>query len=99
MNVFQGVKTRVIVQLKNQKSPFTINVHYMSNHTNLAIQIFFKLGILGKFEDVLQNLYAYFFIGPRKTQEFVELTNNCGNKRLTYIFKHQNLLNLNVAPN
>jgi hypothetical protein len=47
----------------------------MSHHTNLAMQILSKLVIVGKIEDVLQSLYAYFFHSPKRTQEFVELAN------------------------
>jgi hypothetical protein len=37
-----------------------IGVHFMSHYTNLTTQTFFKLRIVGKIEDVLQNLYSYF---------------------------------------
>jgi hypothetical protein len=50
-----------------------INVHCMSHHTNLVIQILFKMSIVKKIEDVLQSLYAYFFHSPKITQEFVDL--------------------------
>ncbi len=32
---------------------FMINVHCMSHQTNLVVQTLFKLGIVGKIEDVL----------------------------------------------
>jgi hypothetical protein len=41
----------------------------------LIIQSHSKLGIVGKNEDVLQNLYAYFFYSPKIIQEFFELIN------------------------
>jgi hypothetical protein len=44
-----------------------INVHWMNHHINLAIQTISKLSIVGKNEDVLQNLYAYFSHIPKKT--------------------------------
>jgi hypothetical protein len=47
----------------------------MSHHTNLAVQTFSKLAIVGKIEDVLQSLYANFFHSPKKTQEFVKMAN------------------------
>jgi predicted HAD superfamily hydrolase len=47
----------------------------MNHHTNLVVQILFKIGIVDKFEDVLQSLYANFSHNPKKTQEFVELVN------------------------
>jgi hypothetical protein len=60
---------------KSKCTIFFINVHCMNHHTDLTIQIHSKLGIVGKIEDVLQNLYAYFFYGPKIIQEFIELTN------------------------
>jgi hypothetical protein len=52
-----------------------ISLHYMNHHTNLAVQTFLWQGIMGKTEDVPQNLYSYFFHSPKKTQKFVELAN------------------------
>jgi hypothetical protein len=34
-----------------------------------------RWNIVGKIEDVLQNLYSYLFHSPKKTQKFVKLTN------------------------
>jgi hypothetical protein len=48
VNVFQGVKTCVIVQLKDKNAPLLIGVHCMDHHTNLIVQIIFELGIVGK---------------------------------------------------
>ncbi len=48
VSVFQGVKTCVIVQLKDKNAPFLIGVHCMNQHTNLIVQIIFELGIIGK---------------------------------------------------
>jgi hypothetical protein len=45
----------------------------MNHHTNLVVQILFKLSIVDKFEDVLQSLYANFSHNPKRIQEFVEL--------------------------
>ncbi len=66
-SVFQGVKTCVIVQLKYKNAPFFIIVHSMNHHTNLIVQVIFELGIVWEIEDVLQNLYAYFFHSPKRT--------------------------------
>jgi hypothetical protein len=67
VSVFQGVKTCVIVQLKDKNAPLLIGVHCMDHHTNLIVQIVFEQGIVGKFEDVPQNLYAYFSHSPKRT--------------------------------
>jgi hypothetical protein len=47
----------------------------MSHCTNLVVQTFLKLTIMGKIEDVLQSLYAYFSHNPKRIQEFAELVN------------------------
>jgi hypothetical protein len=31
------------------------------------------MGIVRKIENVLQSLYTYFFLSPKKTQKFVDL--------------------------
>ncbi len=45
------------------------------HHTNFIMQTLFKMGIMGKIENVLQSFYDYFFHRPERTQEFVELAN------------------------
>jgi hypothetical protein len=67
VSVFQGVKTCVIVQLKDKNAPLLIGAHCMDHHTNLTVQIIFELRIVGKIEDVLQNLYAYFPTSLKRT--------------------------------
>jgi hypothetical protein len=42
-------------------------VHSMNHHTNLIVQVIFELGIVWEIEDVLKNLYAYFFHSPKRT--------------------------------
>jgi hypothetical protein len=53
VRVFQGVRTNVTVQLKNQNAPFMIGVHCTSHHINLVVQTLSKFDIVGKIEDVL----------------------------------------------
>lgn len=67
----------------------------MSHHTNLVVQTFFKLGIVGKIEDVLKWLYAFFFHNPKIIQEYVELINIVETK----FQEHKNLLDFNVVHN
>ncbi len=45
------------------------------HHTNLVVQTLFKMGIIGKIENVSQGFYDYFFHNPKRTQEFVDLAN------------------------
>jgi len=59
-NDVKDIRTNVIVQLKDQNAPFMIDVHCMNYHSNLMVQTFSKLGIVGKIESMLQNLYVYF---------------------------------------
>jgi hypothetical protein len=58
MSVFQGVKTSVMVQFKEQTTPFMIGMH-CTNLTNLVMQTLSKMGIVGKIENVLQSLYSW----------------------------------------
>jgi len=75
VNVFQGVRTRVTIQLKDQNVPFMTGIHCMTHCTNLVVQTLLNLAIVRKFEDVLKNLYSYFSHNPKRTQEFIKLTN------------------------
>jgi hypothetical protein len=38
VSVFQGVRTGMTVQLKDNHAPFVMGIHYMSHRTNLAVQ-------------------------------------------------------------
>jgi hypothetical protein len=46
----------------------------MNHYTNLGMQTFSKLAIVGKIANVSQIFYAYFH-SPKKTQEFAKLAN------------------------
>jgi hypothetical protein len=70
-----------------------INVHCMSHHTNLVVQTLFELSIVGKIEDVLKWLYAFFFHNQKIIHEYVELINIVETK----FEEHQNLLDFNVV--
>jgi hypothetical protein len=61
--------------LKEQNVTFLIGVHCMIITPTLVMQTLFKMGIMGKIENVLQSFYDYFFHCPKRTQEFVELAN------------------------
>jgi hypothetical protein len=52
-----------------------LDVHCMTHHTNLIVQILSKMGIVRKIDDVLQSFYACFSHSPKKTQKFVDLVN------------------------
>jgi len=58
----------------NKMSPSYWGALY-EHHTNLVVQTLFKMGIIGKIENVLQSFYDYFFHHPKRTQEFVKLAN------------------------
>jgi len=45
----------------------------MNQQTILVVQTLSKLAIIGKIEDVLQSLYAYFSHSLKRTQKFVEM--------------------------
>jgi hypothetical protein len=54
VNVFQGIKTNVIIaQLKEENALFMIGVYYMNHHINLIVQTLSKMGIVRKIEDVM----------------------------------------------
>jgi hypothetical protein len=69
VNVFQGVRFRVIVKLKDQNVPFMIRIHCMTHCTNLLMQTFKNLAIVRKIENVLKNLYSYFSNNPKRTSK------------------------------
>jgi len=47
----------------------------MNQHTILVVQTLLKLAIIGKIENVLQSLYAYFSHSLKRTQKFVKMAN------------------------
>jgi hypothetical protein len=51
--VFQGVRTGVTVQLKENHSPFVLEMHCMSHRTNLAVQTLLQLPLVAWIEVML----------------------------------------------
>jgi hypothetical protein len=56
------------------------------HHTNLVVQNLFKMGIMGKIENVLQNFYDCFFIILKEQIFFVKLANMVETKGGCYNF-------------
>jgi hypothetical protein len=76
VNVFQGVRIGVAIQLKNQNAPFMISVHCTSHCINLAVKLFPSLALWEKLKMCYRTfLYTYFSRNPKRTQEFIELAN------------------------
>ena len=57
--VFQGCRSGVIQQLKDQDAPFMLGVHCMAHHTNLVVKPLSNLPIVSKLETLYQALYSY----------------------------------------
>jgi len=70
----------------------------MNHHINLLIQTFSKLIMVGKFKDVLQSLYAYFFHDPKKNLKVCKIGMYCENQGLTHFQEHQNMVNFYFIP-
>lgn len=56
VSVFQGVRTGVTVQLKDNHAPFVSGMHCMSHRTNLAVQTLSQVPLVTRIEELLQGL-------------------------------------------
>jgi hypothetical protein len=70
---FQGLRSRIIVQIQQQYAPFVIGVHCMAHQINLAVQTFSHLPLISRIETFWQCLYVYFSHGPKRHLEFTKL--------------------------
>ncbi len=70
MNVFQGGKNRVTKQIKDFWAPFSMDVHYLTHHTNVAVQSLGNLTLITKIEGFILNMYDYFSHSPKKHLKF-----------------------------
>jgi hypothetical protein len=75
VSVFQGVRTGVIVQLKDSHAPFVMEIHCMSHRTNLVVQTLSQVPLVARIEDMLQSLYSFFSHSPKRNQELANLAN------------------------
>jgi hypothetical protein len=75
VSVFQGVRTRVTVQLKEKHAPFVYGMHYMSHRTNLIVQTLSQVPLVMRIEELLQSLYSFFSHSPKRNQELADLAN------------------------
>jgi hypothetical protein len=53
MTIFQGLKTRVTVQLVDKHAPFVIGLHCMAHMCNLVAQTLSKLPLVAKIKALL----------------------------------------------
>jgi hypothetical protein len=75
VSVFQGVRTGVTVQLKENHAPFVFGMHCMSHRTNLAVQTLSQVPLVTRIEELLQGLYSFFLHSPKRNQELADLAN------------------------
>jgi hypothetical protein len=66
VTIFQGLKTRVTMQLIKKHAPFVTRIHRMAHRCNLAIQSFFPLPLVVKIKGLLQGMYVYFSHYPKR---------------------------------
>ncbi len=64
--IFQGVKSGVTTQLKEKFAPYMLKVHCVAHQTNLVVQKLLKLLLVFKIEAMLQSIYTYYFLSPKK---------------------------------
>lgn len=57
--VFQGLRTGMTQQLKQNDAPFMIDVHCKAHRTNLAVEPLSNLPMVEKLETLYQALYNY----------------------------------------
>ncbi len=72
INVFQNVKFGVTKQIQDDYAPFSIGVHYMAHHMNLAMQTLFVIPLVKHNESLLQTLHAYFAHISKQHLEFTK---------------------------
>jgi hypothetical protein len=72
VNTFQGLKSRIIVQIQCRYVPFIMGVHFMAHGTNLVIQTFSNLSLVSHIEVHLQfvNVFSH---DPKRHLQFIKL--------------------------
>jgi hypothetical protein len=66
VNTFQGLKSRITVQIQCQYVPFIMVVHFMAHGTNLTMQTLSNLSLASHIDGHLQSLYYFFSHNPKK---------------------------------
>ncbi len=75
VNVFQGTKSGVAKQIKENYAPHFIGVYYMAHCTDLVMQTLLRLPLVIQFENLFQILHSYKFAhSPKRDLEFPKLT-------------------------
>jgi len=73
VTTFQGLKSGVTTQIKENYAPFTTGVHCCAHRLNLAAQSLSSMLVMHSIEDVLRMTHAYFAHSPKKAAEFKAL--------------------------
>ncbi len=73
VDVFQGIKSGVTKQIKENYAPHSIGVHCMAHCTNLVMQSLSRLPLVIRLENMLQTLHSYFAHSLKRHLEFIKL--------------------------
>ncbi len=58
VKTFQGLKSKVTIQIQYQYFSFITSVHYMIHETNLVVQTFWNILLVSSMESLLQCIYV-----------------------------------------
>jgi hypothetical protein len=73
VSVFQGCRSGITQQLRDQDAPFLLGVHCMAHRTNLTVEPLSNLPVVSKLESLCQSLYTCFIMSSKKHLEFQKL--------------------------
>jgi hypothetical protein len=73
ISVFQGCKSGVTQQFKEQDAPFMLGVPCLAHCTNLAVEPLSNLPMVSKLEILCQTLYRYHSMSSKKHLKFQKL--------------------------
>ncbi len=64
--MFQGARTSIITQMKENVVPFMMGIHCFAHQINMDVLVLSKLRMVVQLEALLQALYGFFFHSPKK---------------------------------
>jgi hypothetical protein len=82
VSAFQGKRTGVTVQIRNNFALHATGIHCLAHKINLAVKTLSQLAVFHEVEELMRVSHAYFSHSPKKYQEYKSFASTIDTKGL-----------------
>jgi hypothetical protein len=82
VSAFQGKRTGVTIQIKQNYAPHATGIHCLAHKLNLAVKTLSQLAVFHEVEELMRISHAYFSHSPKNFQEYKSFASTIDTKGL-----------------